>query len=326
MSKAISLYLYIFVIFSFFGWILEFLFRSLKAKRIINPGFLKGPYLPIYGAVCLCISFVSLHIGEDAIFRKIIFYFLITTGVEFITGFALEKLFHIRLWDYSKARFSIKGHICLTYSLCWLILAFGFDYLLLPLARSFYTLNPWISLFVIVLAFLMFIDFIIKSLSLYVQKKHGKAVPCDEEWQRDFDQISEPLLKEPQVAELAKYPHHRIISRLDHCRDVAWESYKIARRFSLDCEMTVRGAILHDLFFYEWLTEGPRLHGFRHPRICLENARNVTTLSAKEEDIIIKHMWPLTWPLPSYPESWIVCLVDTYCTIKDYMKLRPSRS
>jgi len=78
--------------------------------------------------------------------------------------------------------------------------------------------------------------------------------------------------------------------------------------------------LLHDLFFYDWLREGPRLHGFRHPNICLKNARKITSLSRKEEDIIKKHMWPLTIIPPFYKESFIVSLVDTFCSTRDYIR------
>jgi uncharacterized protein len=101
--------------------------------------------------------------------------------------------------------------------------------------------------------------------------------------------------------------------------EVAWLSYQIARKLSLDSTATVRGALLHDLFFYDWLYEGPRFHGFRHPKISLENAEKITSLSPKERDIIKKHMWPLTPLPPRYKESWVVCLVDTYCTLKEYI-------
>ncbi|MEA1970250.1 MAG: phosphohydrolase, partial [Thermodesulfobacteriota bacterium] len=118
---------------------------------------------------------------------------------------------------------------------------------------------------------------------------------------------------------LADFRHHHYKTRFDHSLEVAWHSFLISRRLSLDCDAIVRGALLHDLFFYDWLHEGPRLHGFRHPWISLKNARKVTTLSNKEKDIIIKHMWPLTIIPPRYPESWVVCFVDTYCTVKDYV-------
>jgi len=111
-------------------------------------------------------------------------------------------------------------------------------------------------------------------------------------------QIAVPLLENPMVARLSQYPHHRGKTRLDHVKEVAELSFYWGNRLSLDCTAIVRGALLHDLFFYDWLHEGPRLHGFRHHTIALRNARKVTPLSKKEEDIIKKHMWPIACCLP----------------------------
>jgi len=129
--------------------------------------------------------------------------------------------------------------------------------------------------------------------------------------------IARPLIEHPDVQRLADFRHHRVRTRLDHNIEVAWQSFLLSKRLFLDCTAAVRGALLHDLFFYDRLHECPRFHDFRHPRISLKNALEVTALSKKEEDIIRKHMWPLTIIPPRYPESWVVCLVDTYCSIVD---------
>jgi len=138
----------------------------------------------------------------------------------------------------------------------------------------------------------------------------------------EFMLIAAPLLEHPMVARLSQYEHHRDKTRLEHVIEVAWLSFYWGKRLSLDCTAIVRGALLHDLFFYDWLHEGPRLHGFRHHNIALQNARKVTVLSPKEIDIIKKHMWPLTLIPPRYPESLLVCLVDTYCSIRDYLNIK----
>lgn len=141
------------------------------------------------------------------------------------------------------------------------------------------------------------------------------------ETREEFLRIASPLLDEPLVKRLAHYNHHRGKTRLEHVIEVAELSFIIGRKLSLDCEAIVRGALLHDLFYYDWLREGPRLHGFRHHTIALENARRVTELNSKEEDIIKKHMWPLTVIPPRHAESFVVCFVDTFCTIRDYLRI-----
>ena len=132
MISNISNVIFTFTFFSVIGWMLEAAYRSTRDRRFVNPGLLKGPYLILYGTAALVlIASISL-IHEYDIFVKILCYFLITTGLEFISGFSAQHFFNVRLWDYSDQRFQFKGHICLKFSICWIILAFGFEYLVLP--------------------------------------------------------------------------------------------------------------------------------------------------------------------------------------------------
>lgn len=118
-----------FTVFSILGWILEVGYRSARARHYVNPGLLKGPYLVIYGtaAVMLMGSVHLLH--EQHVVVKVIAYFLITTGLELVCGLAFDaqEFFKVRLWDYSGERFQFRGHICLKFSICWIVLAFAFE-------------------------------------------------------------------------------------------------------------------------------------------------------------------------------------------------------
>ena len=83
--------------------------------------------------------------------------------------------------------------------------------------------------------------------------------------------------------------------------------------------------MLHDFYYYDWRdkhVEGQkRFHAFRHPRIALNNAKDLFELNELEQDIILKHMWPLTLKLPSHRESYIVTLVDKYCASREMIKM-----
>jgi uncharacterized membrane protein len=124
--------LFAFTFFSVIGWILEVAYRSTRDRRFINPGLLKGPYLILYGTAALVLIGSISVIHEYGIFLKIFCYFIITTGLELISGFNAQRFFNVRLWDYSDQRFQFKGHICLKFSIYWIILAFAFEYLVLP--------------------------------------------------------------------------------------------------------------------------------------------------------------------------------------------------
>lgn len=114
------------------GWILEFFFRNLishrgpRGKYFINPGFCKGPWLPIYG-IGLSFMFlicweVSSRIQIDGIWGDIIIILLIAlsmTVIEFIGGVFLLKVLNLRLWDYRDRPGNIMGVICPLFSLIW---------------------------------------------------------------------------------------------------------------------------------------------------------------------------------------------------------------
>jgi len=312
--------IYYFAIFSVFGWILEVVFRSVKNRRLVNPGFLMGFYLPIYGFGALVILAGHTILESYSLPIRALFYFVSLAGLELIAGVAIERIFHTRLWDYRDKRFNIRGHVCLLFAIYWTLLAAGLDLaldFLIPYALMLHErLYPVIDVVLALIALAMFFDFL-ASVRRRLRERGGRLVNEDAARQ-EFVEIARPLLLHPSIVKLKDCGHHFGKSRLDHVLDVAWRSFRISKGLSLDCEATVRGALLHDLFYYDWLREGPRRHSIRHPRIALKNAMKVTALSDKEQDIIKKHMWPLTVIPPRYPESWAVCLSDIYCSWRDY--------
>lgn len=124
------------------GWILEVFYRSFRNHRFTNPGFLKGPYLPLYGIAALMLMAAIPLVYEYNIFVKVICYFLITTGSELVTGFIAYCFFNARLWDYSDRRFQYRGYICLEFSFYWVLLALAFECFILP---SYQGLLNWLA-------------------------------------------------------------------------------------------------------------------------------------------------------------------------------------
>ncbi len=309
-----------FCLFSILGYLLEVSFRSIRDRRFVNPGLLKGPYLMLYGAAGIILSGAVTLLHPVSWIVKVPVYFFITTGLELGSGFLAQRLFHATLWDYSDQRFNYKGHICLKFSLIWICLAFVFEYALYPVYLHLFMHIPprLIQMSGLTVFTVMFLDFLVTSFHRLLRFSPEQTARFREE----FDVLARPLLNDPRVSALARYPHHRGKTRLDHVKEVAYISFLIGKRFSLDCRSIVIGGLLHDLFYYDWLHEGPRLHGFRHHTIALNNARKVTELSDRAADIIKKHMWPLTVIPPRYPESLAVSLVDTFCSTRDYFSTR----
>ena len=108
----------LFFIYAFLGWCVEVVYCGLSEGHFINRGFLNGPVCPIYGVggvlVVLCLTPISHNIIALFICSA-----LLTSILELVTGFALDKMFHTRWWDYSDLPFNIGGYICLKYSIYW---------------------------------------------------------------------------------------------------------------------------------------------------------------------------------------------------------------
>lgn len=132
------------------------------------------------------------------------------------------------------------------------------------------------------------------------------------------------ILQHPKFQQMSQYTQHGTTTTLEHCMSVSYLSYKIARSYHLDYRSAARGALLHDLFLYDWHSvvkdTGNHLHGLTHPKTALLNADKYFSLNDKEKDIILKHMWPITIVPPKYAEGYIVSYIDKYCGFAETWK------
>ena len=110
--------LFYFMIYSFAGWCGEVIFATIRHGKFVNRGMLKGAYCPIYG-FGLIIVIVCLSPLKDTWFSLFIFSALLTSALELVTGFVLDKLFNRKWWDYSNRRFNLGGYICPLFSVLW---------------------------------------------------------------------------------------------------------------------------------------------------------------------------------------------------------------
>lgn len=115
---SIIQWLFFFYLYCFFGWIFESTFVSLKSRKFVNRGFMRGPFLPIYGSGAIMMLVVSMPF-QDNIFLTYIAGCIGATALELVTGELMEALFKVRYWDYSNQRFNYKGHICLSSTVAW---------------------------------------------------------------------------------------------------------------------------------------------------------------------------------------------------------------
>lgn len=112
MLDLFSRIVFIFIVYSFGGWVMETIKVSIAEKRFVNRGFLFGPYCPIYGFGAL-----TLYLLLDGLTNRPIIYFMaaffIAAVLEYVTNYVQEKKYHARWWDYSNKPFNVNGRICL---------------------------------------------------------------------------------------------------------------------------------------------------------------------------------------------------------------------
>lgn len=400
-----------FIFYSFIGWMVESVFRSVVEKgRPVNSGFLSGPFIPVYGFGGLIFAGLGDIVSGVPLYEQVIVFTVFATILEYITSVALERIFKMKLWDYSNfpihetrrinLPLNIKGRVCLLFSFFWAVLIlFQIVYLHLFINRVIEEI-PVNLRYVLIYVFLVYLGvdlyfsarlyyrfskfllsvrqlqvgnltqelqsrlhilsstrnmnmflrplrafpYLRDQLSTAWQKipfgspvpylKDIRAVIADKlpllrskartDNLKEFYEIANPVIHNPAYQKLKGIKHHDK-DIYTHNLNVAWISFLLAKRLGLRIEEVVKGALLHDFFFYDWRTYRDRdyllPHGFSHPTISYKNAVKVYgKLTPREKDIIIKHMWPLTVIPPRFRESFLVTMVDKAVASREAFK------
>lgn len=111
-------WLLFFYIYCFLGWCFESAYVSICQRRLVNRGFMRGPFLPIYGSGAIMMLAASMPFRGQLVLTYLS-GMLGATALEYVTGVLMEALFKVRYWDYSRKKFNYKGHICLSSSIAW---------------------------------------------------------------------------------------------------------------------------------------------------------------------------------------------------------------
>lgn len=150
-----------FFIYAFLGWCAEVMFHTMITGKWVNRGFLNGPVCPIYGFGMLLILLVL-----DPLKKNIVLLFvgsvILTSGLEFITGWVLKNLFHLTWWDYSNRPFNLGGYICLEFSIMWGIAGVIIVEIIHPIIQRFIEALPFTVeiFFVVLFSVILILDFI----------------------------------------------------------------------------------------------------------------------------------------------------------------------
>ena len=143
---SLKLLLFLFFVFCLIGWVWESIYESIRNKKLLNRGFLNGPYIPIYGCGGMLIFLTMQRFQAPFLSMKTLAaYFIGAIGltlIEYLTSYILEKILKARWWDYSDYPLNINGRICLIASVFWgLVTLFGID-ILNPFLLNLYEKIP----------------------------------------------------------------------------------------------------------------------------------------------------------------------------------------
>ncbi len=139
--------------------------------------------------------------------------------------------------------------------------------------------------------------------------------------EKEFYRIIKDIIRTEEYRSMKKCRHHIKGSVYDHSVKVAYLCYKHQKQFGLSIQQNelVRGALLHDYYLYDWHAKEHRFHGFTHPRCALNNAlQHYPGLTETEQDMILRHMFPLTPIPPATKAGWLLCFYDKVAAVSDY--------
>lgn len=140
-SYPVEEWLLYFYIYCFCGWIWESCYVSVKERKLVNRGFMKGPLLPIYGSGAICILWVTLPVRGNYLLMALV-GMVAATLLEYATGAAMEALFKVRYWDYSTEFMNLNGYVCLKSTVCWGVMTLLVVYIIHPPVEQLVTKLP----------------------------------------------------------------------------------------------------------------------------------------------------------------------------------------
>ena len=139
----------------------------------------------------------------------------------------------------------------------------------------------------------------------------------------EFHEYVKDLATSKEVLFMDNYIQHGDITTLEHVVSVAYSAFLYSKKHNLDARLTARGAMLHDLYLYDWHIKDPRrrpplTHGFTHPATAARNAERLFNITKQERQIIRNHMWPLTiFHIPPTREAMVVSISDKICATQE---------
>ena len=188
-------------------------------------------------------------------------------------------------------------------------------------------LFPWIPIPIFIL-----ITFILQILTLccYLYYKGRTKEEIQKEREKDYKEfykLVSPIIENEEFQKRKKYPHHIHESVYEHVSKVAFDCYKIGKRYSLDYKSLAVAGMLHDFYEKPWQYDKERKkffqkHAFTHAKNAILNAKKVfgsEVVTPKVEEIMLTHMFPVNKRLPRSKEAWLITFIDKADSIEFVM-------
>ena len=183
--------LWLFLIYSFVGWILETIFAITKQRKIINRGLINGPFCTVYGFTGVLITVALKDLSGVWLF---LFSAIYASVIEWVAGKIIEKICHERWWNYENNKFNLGGYISLQTSVLWGVLGFIAVTFTNSLLIDAYKLIPFmvVRIILIVVVVALAADMIFSLLILYY---NGRGIEKVKSANNNFTKLSRKLEK-----------------------------------------------------------------------------------------------------------------------------------
>ncbi|MDE5804156.1 MAG: putative ABC transporter permease [Lachnospiraceae bacterium] len=207
-SYTLIQWLFLFYFYCFFGWCFESAYVSLKSRKPVNRGFMKGPFLPLYGSGAIMMLVVSKPFLEHW-WAVYIAGCIGATVLEYVTGVVMEALFKVRYWDYSSQPFNFQGQICLSSTLAWGGLTLLMNYVIHRPIESLVIGIPADLLTVVTILLTIYIDcdftlsfkeaLDLRDILVRMEKVKEEMDEIKADFESRFNAVKEHLLKKPEL-------------------------------------------------------------------------------------------------------------------------------
>ena len=193
-SMSIYFILLYFFVYGFLGWCTEVGFAAFKTHHFVNRGFLNGPICPIYGVGVTAVITVLTPYKSDIIVLYILSVVPVTV-LEGVTGWAMDKIFHNKWWDYSDMPLNIGGYVCLLFSIVWGFACLFIIYFIQPLVHDLLAFIPTIVgiILIIILGITLIADLYVTASTIF---KFNRRLAAMEKIAAEMHEISEQIGQE----------------------------------------------------------------------------------------------------------------------------------